>query len=150
LFNTSFSYENYFFDYIRLPYLYIHHFIALLEFISKNKYLDTNIDITQLKNTQYLSPIFIDNNYKILDFGKSNRFIISNKNNDLIDSQIEFLKSKYEFGKLDIIKDYKDDIDLFNIIKKSNFNALYIIGKSKENIENILKNSQKKQIALFS
>jgi len=64
--------------------------------------------------------------------------------------EINFLKSQYEFAKIDIIKDYKNDEDLIKIIKKSIFNALYIVGKSRNDMEVILNNAQKEQPALFS
>jgi ferrochelatase len=150
LFKTSFSYNNYFFDNIRLPYLYINQFLSLIEFIKLNQKINTSIDINLLKNIKYLSPIFIDSYYKAVDFGKSNRFIICNSNNNLLDLEINFLKSQYEFAKIDIIKDYKNDEDLIKIIKKSIFNALYIVGKSRNDMEVILNNAQKEQPALFS
>jgi ferrochelatase len=150
LFMCSFSYQSYFFDHIRLPYMYIKQFISLIIFISNNKTLNTNIDISQLKHIVSFCPIFIDNHYDVVEFGKSNRFIIANDNKNLIDEHIDFINTKYEYGKFKIIEKYNNDLDLLNQIKKDKFNAMYIFGKTKNELEVILKNAQQEQLALFS
>jgi ferrochelatase len=151
LFVTSFLYKKYHFSHIRLPYLYLKQFLEIVDFISVHKFIGIHLDISLLKNFNYISPIFIDNHYNVVDFGKSNRFILSCVNSQYMHEEIEFIKSYYGFGKLDIISNFNDYNDLLNLIKKSNFNALYIVGKTKDEIIKLLKSSVKTdKLALFS
>jgi hypothetical protein len=150
IFKTSFSYNGFFYNYIKLPYLYMKQFLTLIDFIDINNNLNIDIDISLLRNMKFFSPIFIDNYYKITDFGKSNRFIIASIDKKLAKLEIDFIKNYYNFAKIYAIKNYKNDKELIEKIgKKSKFNALYIIGKSKLEVEYILKDAQKEQNTLF-
>ena len=129
LFMTTFSYKSQLFYKLRLPSLFINQFISVYEFYNE-------IDTTKLKNMECFIPVFINKNSEIVDFGKSNKFIIASKSNT--DEEIKFLKEEYGYAKIAIIDNYIDDIDLYKQIKSLEFNALYIIGKSNEEIKMLL------------
>lgn len=137
LFNTTFSYRQKLFYKLRIPSMYINNFLLITEF------LGMELDIYKLKSFKYFSPIFINKYFEIVDFGKSNKFILANKNRNLIDTETKFLKDNYSYAKVIIIDKYKDDNELFNYIKNCSFNALYIKGKSQEEIIRLLEENKK-------
>ncbi len=143
LFNTTFSYDGNFFYRLKLSSMYIDYFLSAYQF------LKNDIDLNKLKNFKYFSPIFINKNFEIVDFGKSNKFILANDNINLIDKEIDFLNLKYGYAKVIIIKNFKNDKDLFKQILQLDFNALYVIGKTQEEIKDILNNHQKNSMTLL-
>ncbi len=146
LFKTTFSYDGIYYNSIRVPYLYINNFIAILNFINSNASLD--YEITNIKNLVHFRPTFIDNDYNITEFGKSNRFIITSDNKNIYNNEISYIKSIYGFAKVSIVKGF-DDETLYGTIKNSDFNCLYIFGKSKEQLEALLIKKQEEQLKLF-
>jgi ferrochelatase len=137
IFYTTFSYKNNLYSRIRLPSIYIDDFLLVQDF------LDLPLDISRLKNFQYFNPIFVNKHLEIVDFGKSNKFILANKNKNIIDNELKFLITNYSYAKIIVIDKYQNNKDLFNQIKTCDFNALYIKGKSKEKIDAILKENQR-------
>ena len=143
LFTTTFSYKSKLFYKLRLPSMYIDYFLSIYNF------LDLELDTNKLNNFKYFSPIFINKYFEIVDFGKSNKFILFNNNNSLIENEIKYLKSNYSYAKIKIIDKFKDDNDLLRQIKKDNFNALYIKGKVKKDIETLLMRLERKKVTLI-
>jgi ferrochelatase len=135
LFTTTFSYNNKLYYKISLPSVYTNHFLSVLDFF------DSVLDINKLKQLNYFSPIFINKELSIIDFGKSNRFIIANNSKKLISNELKFLKSMYSYATIVII-DYLNDEKLLIDIKAYKYNALYIRGRTYEDIV-ILLNSNK-------
>ncbi len=136
LFNTTFSYNGKLFYKLKLSSMYIDVFLTIIE------YFNQDIDTNKLKNLKYFNPIFINNDFEITSFGKSNRFILANDNINLIEQEIGFLQSNYSYAKIIIISKYKNEIDLFTQIKDLDFNALYVVGKSNDDIKFLLDNHQ--------
>ncbi len=140
LFSTTFSYKEQLFSRLSLPSLYINQFIGVYEFYNNS------IDTTKLKKLNSFVPIFINKNSEIVEFGKSNKFIISSleKNNN----EIKFLKEEYDYATIEIITNFKNNLDLYNQIKTLQVNAIYIIGKSNEEIQNLLEKFMKDSLSL--
>jgi len=143
LFNTTFSYKTKLFYKLTLPYIYINNFLCIYEFF----YMD--LDINKLKTFKYFSPIFINKSFEIVEFGKSNKFILANNNNKIIDNEIDFLNTNYSYAKLHIIENSKSDKKLFLQIKELEYNALYIKGKTKVEVETLLIKNQKEYLTLM-
>ncbi len=143
LFNTTFSYYNKLFFKLKLPYIYINHFLTISHFFKMT------LDINKLKAFKYFSPIFINKDFEIVEFGKSNKFILANNNKNLIDNEIHFLNSYYNYAKLVIVENINDNNELFMQIQKLEYNALYIKGKSKEEIETLLIKNKKEFLFLI-
>ncbi len=143
LFTTTFSYKNDLFYKLKLPSIYVNNFLSILEFLKQP------VETNKLKDFKYFSPIFINKNFEIIDFGKSNKFILASDNMNIIKAEIKFLQSYYDYAKIRIIKEYKNDEDLFNQMKQYNFNALYIVGKSQEEIKTLLCRFKKNSITLI-
>ncbi len=140
LFYTTFSYKEQLFSRIKLPSMYINEFLSIVNFY-KNP-----IDITKLKNFNHFEPVFIDKSFEIVDFGKSNKFILASKIKNK--KEINFLKNEYDYAKIVIIDKFKDNEDLFKQIKYNDFNALYIVGKTIEEIKVLLNTFTKYSLSL--
>ena len=135
LFETSFSYENKFFSRLRLSSLYISNFLNV------NKFLNESIDFNKLKSFNNFKPIFIDRNFKLAEFGKSDKFIICQNNIDLYENEILYIKEKYKYAKTIFISNTpqvllteKEQITINDLeelkptLRKNKFNAVYILG----------------------
>ena len=127
LFYTTFSYKDRYYYKIKLPQLYINHLLNV------SKFLNVSLDTTRLKLFEYFNPIFINKDFKIVEFGSTNKFILANNNAKLYDKEIEFLKKYYTYGKIKITNNIED-------IKTLQFNVLYIKGKLTKEIQEILPN----------
>ncbi len=156
LFESSFSYENHFFSRVKISEIYIKNFIEVL------KFLNCEIESSKIKNFFHLKPIFLTKNFEPIEYGKSDRFIICQDNEDLIKNEILFIKNNYNYGKIIfltkknidfLINDNQfiiDDLkDLKSTIKNLSFNALYIFGFSYEEILKRL-STQETSPSLFS
>ena len=135
LFETSFSYENIYFSRLKISSLYISNFLKVFEFFNKN------LDFSKLKSFHNFKPLFLDRNLTLVEFGKSDKFVICQNNKDLYENEILYMKKQYKYAKtVFITSDYidyleKDEQILINNIeqlkptlRKLKFNGIYIIG----------------------
>ena len=142
LFETSFSFNGTYFSKLKISSLYLAQFLRVYNF------LDKNIDINKLKQFNNLKPLFIDRNLNLIEFGKSDRFIISQNLKELYEYEILYLKIKYKYAKtLFITSSYteylnkEEQIIINNLdelkptLKKLKFNAIYLIGFSHNQVQ---------------
>lgn len=136
LFETSFSYKDRFFDKIKLPEVYINDLLQQLELF------EYKLDLKKLNSFELFKPIFINKSNQIVPFGQTNRFILVNKDEDIANIEIDYLKENYNYGTIEVLDAsfYAHD-EIFNHIKNINFNALYIIGLKTKEIVKILENN---------
>lgn len=155
LFETSFSYNGTFFSKLKISSLYIN------QFLDVHNFLKEELDLKKLVKLQHFKPIFIDKFINLIEFGKSNKFIITQKDFSLINSEIDFIDTKFKYGKTlyitsKFIPNFKKEQIIFSKIKKikeylktKEFNAVYLIGYDKSKIEKYLDLSSTKKINLF-
>jgi ferrochelatase len=143
LFETSFSVKNKYFHKLRLPLIYIDNFISVLEFLALDS-CNTN----KLHNLKYMKAIFINRSNQIIQYGKSNRFIIANANANINYLEIAFLQKFYSYGKIKIINSNVINKILQNI-KDKDYNVLYITSKNHDELIDILQVLQKNIPKLF-
>ena len=135
LFETSFSYENVYFSRLKISSLYITDFLKVFNFFKQN------LDLTKLKSFYNFKPLFLDRNLNLVEFGKSDKFIICQNNEDLYENEISYMKKQYKYAKNIFITssyvDYlsKDEQILMNdieqlkpILRKLKFNGIYVLG----------------------
>ncbi|MEA2050116.1 MAG: hypothetical protein U9O56_05245 [Campylobacterota bacterium] len=133
LFETSFSYEGVFYDKLRLPNVYINHFLQVQEIIKEP------IDIKKLNNNNLFKPIFINKSNQIVGYGQTNRFILSSFDKDIASVEIDYLKRFYSYANIKIVSSSNiNNKELFSHISDTNYNAIYIKNKSITNIIRIL------------
>jgi len=143
LFETSFSYKHRYFHKLKLPMIYIDNFINVIEFI---KIID--IDTNKLNSFSYMCPVFISKSLQIVDYGKSNTFILANNSTSTNYLEIAFIKKFYTYGQIKVIETSNDN-EILDIFKKNIFNAIYIKTKTTDEIKKLLQSNQVKSLELF-
>ena len=155
LFETSFSFKGVYFSKLKISSLYLAQFLRVYNF------LDGNLDFNKLKQFNNLKPLFIDRNLNLIEFGKSDRFIICQDIKSLYEYEILYLKIKYKYAQtlfisLSYIKylPQEEQIIINNLdelkpmLKKLKFNAVYLIGFNYNQVqEYFLRNEH--QLTLF-
>ncbi|QKF82019.1 peptidoglycan synthetase [Halarcobacter ebronensis] len=137
IFETTFSYKERYFSKVKLPSLYIKEFLDVYSF------LGFDAELNKLKKFTPLKPIFIDKLINHTDYGKTDKFLLAQENEELIEKEIEYLKEKYKYAKIlylttTEIDDHKDiDYTFINslsnlksFLKKIPFNGVYFMGVS--------------------
>lgn len=125
LFEISFSYEKEYFYKLRLPTIYLQQFLSVYYFLNKD------LDLSKLKNINNLRPIFLDKNLNIIEYGKSDRFILCQEDMSLTYNEIEYIKNNYKYAKTIFINQDEISIDrLKSKLKGYDFNSAYISGYS--------------------
>lgn len=154
LFEVSFSYKNIYFPKIKIASIYIPQLISIYDFF------EGQIEFSKLKSFNHFKPLFLDKNFEITDFGKSDKFVLSQNNEELILDEVSYIKNRYKYAKTifitstystklseeQIIVENLDDIK--KSLKNNSFNAAYIIGFNFDEInKNLIK--LEKQDTLF-
>uniref|UniRef100_UPI004047FE54 peptidoglycan synthetase n=1 Tax=Aliarcobacter sp. TaxID=2321116 RepID=UPI004047FE54 len=150
LFETSFSYENIYFSRIKISSLYLSNFLAIFDFLKHN------IDFSKLKSFYNLKPLFLDRNLNLVEFGKSDKFIVCQNSKELYENEIFYIKKKYKYARTLFISSFyidtleKDEQIIINnieelkpIIRKLKFNGIYIIGFNYKEVYEYLIKSEK-------
>ncbi len=147
LFESTFSYKEHYFQKIRLSSMFINQFLEVATF------LNFEIDINKLKKINYFKPIFIDKFLQVCEYGKSDKFILVQEKEKLAKKEIKFIFDKYKYAKIVVISReilHLDEITCINAnnkekilkeLKKIPFNAAYIIGYSKNEIETLFEHN---------
>jgi len=137
IFETSFSFQERYFSKIKISSLYI------TEFLDVYSYLGFDADLNKLRKFHNLKPIFVDKLINHTDYGRSDKFLIAQDNDELILKEVKYLEKKYNYAKVIYLTtkeiDDNKDIDytfinslsdLKEFLKKNSFNAVYFIGVS--------------------
>jgi len=155
MFEVSFTYEDSYFQRIKIPSIYIEEFLRVYNFLDIKEF-----DDSKLKNFNLFKPMFLDKNLDIVEFGKSDKFIISQNKVSLAEKEINYLKNKFTYGKIIYISSahlkvlpneqiiLEDISKIKNILKSQSFNALYIVGFEFEDIQQTLL-KEEKELSLF-
>ncbi len=98
----------------------------------------------------------MDKNFNILEFGKTDKFIILSNDIELIENEISYLKSKFTYGKIIYITSSynkylpKEQIVLKNLtalkktFKNTFFNAAYVFGFEFNDVQQYLTKRRKR------
>jgi ferrochelatase len=136
LFETSFSYLDKFFDKIKLPTVYINDLLQQLELF------EYSLDLKKLNNFNLFKPVFVNRSKQIVPYGQTNRFILANTDEDIANIEINYLKDYYSYGNIHILNTTNlTNAEIYKSIKNLEFNALYCIGSSIDEITSILEDN---------
>lgn len=143
IFETTFSFKDRYFSKIKIPSLY------LTEFLDVYSFLGFDANINKLKEFNNLKPIFVDKLINHTDFGKTDKFLIAQDDETLIQKEIQYLNKKYKYAKILYLttkemayNPYIEYIlinslnDIKKHLKKTSFNAVYFIGVKYEDLHN--------------
>ena len=139
LFETSFIYDNIFYERQLLSPFFIPYLEQLLHLY---KTLKINFRLRKFIPIEHFEAVFINKNFEIKEFGTSDKVLIFEPNSLLIEKEMKFLKNYAPWAKTiyllpstchkqeDVfLYDNKDNI--VNILKKQNFHFALIVGESK-------------------
>lgn len=154
LFEVSFTYKDIYFSKLRLSKIYINDFLSVYDF------LDLELDLSKLKAFKYFKPLFLDKSLEVIEFGKSDKFIITQNDNTLVKDEIDYLENRFTYAKtLYLTSKYNSNLasnqtivktmdELKKALKDNSFNAAYIIGFKYDDISQALQKLEK-QASLF-
>lgn len=144
LFESSFSYKELYFPRLKIASLYVNNFLDVFNFF------ENSLDILKLKKIDTLRPLFVDKFVNVIDYGKSDKFLLAQKDKESFLDEYSFIKSNYKYAKTIYISDKKIDNfqeeqyiisslnDLKSILKNEKFNCAYILGYDLVKIEKFL------------
>ena len=136
LFETSFSYEDKFFDKLKLPTVYINDLLQQLELF------EYKLDLKKLNNFNLFKPIFVNKSKQIVPYGQTNRFILASNDNDIANIEIDYLSKHYSYGNIKILETNSlSDEKIYKTIQELDFNALYCKDSTIEKIVSILEDN---------
>ena len=150
LFETSFSYKDNYFSRLKISSLYIKNFLDVYNFF------DQDIDLARLKKIDNFKPIFVDKFLNIIEFGRSDKFILTQKEIKIANCEIDYINKRYKYAKtLYLTKKYIKDLNeeqhlledvenLKEFLKTKKFNCVYIIGYDFNEVEQTLSKSNHK------
>lgn len=95
---------------------------------------------------EHFQAVFVNNNFEAKEFGTSDKVLIFEQNRELIISEIEFLQKNATWAKIisliprdwnmdsnmkSKIYHYRDEKEIFSILKKSKFHFALVAGVEK-------------------
>ncbi len=144
LFETSFSYDGAYFFKVKTSELYLQQFLDVYNFYNQE------LDFSKIKNFSCFKPVFVDRFINVIDFGKSDKFLIPQKNKSLVDDEIAYIKKRYKYARtIFITTEYIDSLgkdqyivsslkNLKEVLKAQKFNCAYIVGFDFTKVESAL------------
>ncbi|MDP2893287.1 MAG: hypothetical protein Q8N78_02825 [Sulfurimonas sp.] len=150
LFETSFIYENVFYERQLISPFFIPYLEQLLHLY---KILKIEYRLKKFTPIEHFEAVFINRKFEIKNFGTSDKVLIFEPNIELIDPQMLFLERHASWAKIIFIapfntklqecKDifnYKNEKDIVNILRNNNFNFALITGVDKSILNRPLSN----------
>ena len=145
IFETSFTHKGEYFYKIRIPYIYLDHLLSIKEIFE----IEEN-EFPKLKSIRFLQPIFLSKNNQIIDYGKSNRFLITNQYTELVALELGFIQAVFPYGKTDSISCLTlDDEAVYEKIANNTAHCLYLTNISHQKIIEILQKNKSEENTLF-
>ena len=150
LFETSFIYDNTFYERQLISPFFIPYLEKLLHFY---KTLKIKYKLKKFTPIEHFEAVFTNTKFEIKSFGSSDKVLIFEPNITLIDSQMMFLQRHASWGKIifiipsSIIKEenenifsYHNEKDIINILKNNHFHFALIVGVDKSILNKPLSN----------
>ncbi len=150
LFETSFIYENTFYERQLISPFFIPYLEELLHLY---KSLKINFRLRKFTPIDHFEAVFTNKNFEIKEFGTSDKVLIFESNTTLITSEIKFLQKQANWAKTiyilpdrcdyeeseDIFK-YKKESEIIKILKGTKFHFALIVGVDKSILNKPLSN----------
>jgi len=141
LFETSFIYDDIFYERQLISPFFISYLEELLHFFKTAK---INYKLKKFTPIEHFEAVFTNKKLEVKNFGTSDKVLIFEPNVSLIDSQILFLKRHASWAKIIFILPshteqngsenvfgYKNEKDIINILKSNSFHFALIAGVDK-------------------
>ncbi|MGE4418816.1 MAG: hypothetical protein AB7D38_03155 [Sulfurimonas sp.] len=141
LFETSFIYDDIFYERQLISPFFISYLEELLNFF---KMLKISYKLKKFTPIDHFEAVFVNKKFEIKNFGTSEKVLIFEPNSDLIDSQILFLERHASWARIIFITpsyikpnrsenifSYKNEKDIVDILKNNSFHFALIVGVDK-------------------
>ena len=148
LFETSFIYDNIFYERQLISPFFISYLEILFHFFKR---LNINFRLRKFTPIDNFEPVFTNKNFEIKEFGASDKVLIFEKDTELIKTQMNFLRKEAAWAKLIYILPhtyactqidesqniiiYKNINEITNILKSNSFHFALIVGADKSILE---------------
>ncbi len=150
LFETSFIYENTFYERQLISPFFIPYLEELLHLY---KSLKINFRLRKFTPIDHFQAVFTNKNFEIKEFGTSDKVLIFESNTSLITSEIDFLQkqanwaktiyilpSECDYEESENIFKYKKESEIIAILKRTKFHFALIVGVDKAILNKPLSN----------
>ena len=128
LFETSFIYDNIFYERQLISPFFISYLEKLLHLF---RILKINYRLRKFTPIEHFEAVFTNKNFEIKEFGTSDKVLIFESNSNLIESEINFLKKSANWANLIyIVPDLIDTLNDENIFVYENKNKIIDILKN--------------------
>ena len=159
LFETSFIYNNLFYERQLISPFFIPYLEKLLHLYSS---LEVNFKLKKFTPIEHFEAVFTNKKFEIKEFGTSDKVLIFEKDCSIIKQEILYLQKQASWAKaiflipfvntnsLENIPNlifYKSENDILNILKENDFHFALIVGVDKSILSKPLINQA--QISLF-
>ncbi|WP_373035343.1 hypothetical protein [Sulfurimonas sp.] len=141
LFETSFIYDNVFYERQLISPFFIPYLAELLHLF---KSLKIDFRLRKFTPIEHFEAVFTNKNFEIKEFGTSDKVLIFEQNTSLIESEITFLHSRAPWAKIiclvpsssqqsedENLYSYKNQKEIIPILKENNFHFALIVGVDK-------------------
>ncbi|MDD2448849.1 MAG: hypothetical protein PHS42_02625 [Sulfurimonas sp.] len=145
LFETSFIYDNIFYERQLISPFFIPYLEELLHLY---KSLKVDFRLRKFTPIEHFEAVFTNKNFEIKEFGTSDKVLIFEQNTNIIESEIKFLHSSAPWAKiifiipnsLEISQDksifkYKHQNEILSILGQNSFHFALIVGVDKSILE---------------
>jgi len=97
LFETSFIYDDTYYERQLLSPFFIPNLESLLQFFKRNS---IQYQLREFMPIEHFQPVFTNVHFQVKEFGKSDKVLIFEPDFELVQSQIEFLKKQANWAKI--------------------------------------------------
>jgi ferrochelatase len=160
LFETSFIYDDIYYERQALSVFFIPYLEILLSLFKEEK---IDFKIVSFKHLSHFEPVFTNKNFEIKEFGTSDKVLIFEPNFEFIESQITFLQNQANWAKLiyilpiekitdtqrvENVYTYTIQQDIISILKSTDFHFALIAEQNKTLLEKSFFTKKTQQLTL--
>jgi len=140
LFLTDFTHNEKVYKNIKISPLFLKNLEKVVYFLEEN---GIDYEIEKCTFNSHFHPIFVNQRLQIKPFGKSQRVVISESHESLVQDELAYIKAHAPWAKIVLVK--KD----FKELKNIEFNFAIIVTEYEKLIQELEKNQSKEQKLLF-
>ena len=160
LFETSFIYDNIYYERQALSVFFIPYLEILFSLFKREK---IDFKIIPFKHLAHFEPVFTNKNFEVKEFGTSDKVLIFESDFEFIESQITFLQNQANWAKIIYILPinridetqrlaniftYTSQQDIISILKSTDFHFALIAEQNKTLLEKSFFTKKTQQLIL--
>ena len=128
LFETSFIYDNKFYERQLLSPFFIPYLEKLLSLFKK---LKINFRLKKFIPIKHFEAVFVNQNLQVKDFGTTDKVVIFESDKNLLKSQIDFLKTNASWASIIDLTNIQNKNEIIDTLKNTNFHFALVFGYDK-------------------